>query len=312
MNYYVSCIFLLLLVAPVSADGYVIFNARGVSVQDPYIFVTPYETPMNFSFMPDHSESWLDLTNNNPHLLIIKLLTDGVSEPIHLGDGTYSAYMRQSNADQPETQYFIIGGQGTEYVSFLGAAIPTDSMGCCACHNVTVVDKEGYVVHHPEVNHTVRRASSYTEYRLVVDHPAWDETILVPPITHDVCYPEVNYTMKQSYYWTGTEWVITTHWVQKHCPAYDMIFPRKCEEKIVVVSEAYCDTIVDTPGYTRTIHHDEANHIEVITHTTEWDEIVVDAPAWDDEIGSESHEKTVCSQDEVCPCGCNRKNNEVL
>ena len=102
-------IVLVCLTSPVSSDGSVIFYIRGVTVQDPYIFVTPYNTPMNFSYLPDHSESWYDLTDRNPDMLIVKTLPDGVSGPIHLGDGEYSAYMRQGNADQSETQKFVIG-----------------------------------------------------------------------------------------------------------------------------------------------------------------------------------------------------------
>jgi len=288
----------------VSADGYINFRIRGGSVQDPYVFIVNDISDIpNFSYMPDHSD--FDTITAYENATVIKVLPNGESDLIHMWDGDYIAYIRQGNADQPEVQPFVVGGQGITYVSFLGAAIPTDSMGCCACHNITVIDKKETVIHHPEVNHTEHSDIGIPGYIVVIDRPAYDEEIYHPEVSKTVCYPEINYTQKQSYYYTKSNgWEITTPWKTMRCPAWETIFPRRCEERVVVESEAYCEVIVDQQEYTETIHHPEVSHIETITHTEEYDTIVVDKPAWDEQVGAVTHEERVCGQRLVCPCGC--------
>lgn len=256
----------------VSADGYINFRMRGGSVQDPYVFIVNDISDIpNFSYMPDHSD--FDTITAYENATVIKVLPNGESDLIHMWDGDYIAYIRQGNADQPEVQPFVVGGQSITYVSFLGAAIPTDSMGCCACHNVTVVDKEGYTIHHEELNHTEKRGKGCTAFRVVIDVPAWDEKVVDVP----------------------------GHW---ECMSSNLHIPVVgC---VPTPTPTPTCTPVWIPEQYHWVHHDEINHLEEYTYVVEWDEIVVDVPAWDEEIGESSHEETVCSQDEVCPCGCAR------
>ncbi len=293
-------------IATAADSGYVIFYARGVTVQDPYIYVSNDDKVFaNLSWLPDHSETVPDLVLDNPGMLLIRLQPDGFSDTLHMAAGNYTAYMRQSNADQPEEQRFVIG-EGISRVVFLGAAYASGDEGCCACHNVTVTDVPGHTIHHDAVTHIIAHPPGI-EVVVVVDSPAWTETIFHPAVVRQECHPEVNITQKQMWYYTHSKgWEITTHWRNGVCPVFETIFPRRCQERIVVIEKAYCDSIVEQEGYTETIHHPEVNHTETRPVGEPWYEIVVDAPAWDEQVGAVSHEERICGQKLVCPCGCVR------
>jgi hypothetical protein len=157
-------------VMPPTSYGYVIFYIKGVTVQDSTIFVSNDDKQKNItmdnSFRYDHT----NITDQNKDMLKVEVLTDGVSEPVMLAAGNYTAHLRQGNGDQPETQKFVIGGGATERVVFLGAAIPT--VHILTCKNFTVIDTPGTVIHHDEVNHTVHHDASY---ETVIDVPAHTE-----------------------------------------------------------------------------------------------------------------------------------------
>lgn len=283
----------------VSADGYITFRIRGGSVQDPYIFIVRNVSDIqNFSYTPDHSD--FDGIMENPDATVIKVMPNGESDLIHMWDGNYISYIRQGNSDQPEVRPFVVGGHGFTYVSFLGAAIPTDSMGCCSCRNVTVIDVPGTVIHHPEINHTEKRGSAVISYKTVVDSPAWDEIIHHPELNHTVC-DETKIIIQKQITRNG---IIIMPWVTAKCSSYHGRPEDVCIERIV--NPEVCDTVIDAPGYDEIIHHAEVSHVETITHAEEWDDVVVDVPAWDEQIGAITHEERKCNQEEVCPCGCTR------
>lgn len=304
MKPFLFLIGILLIVFPLAlADGSAVFMIRGVTVQDNTIYISQDGTPANLSYLPDHTE---DARALNPGYAFAYTLPDGWSEPLPLPAGEYTAYLRQGNSDQPEEQRFVVG-EGITRVVFLGAAYASGDEGCCACHNVTVIDVPGQIIHHQEINHTIMHPAG-TEVVVVVDVPAWEEVIHHPGILHHpTCYPEVSYVMKQTYYYTNSKgWRVTTPWRNGTCPAFETIFPRMCDEERVIVSEAYCepDWIVDIEEYDETIHHPEVNHTETRPVGEPWYEIVVDAPAWDEQVGAITHEERVCGQKLVCPCGC--------
>jgi hypothetical protein len=293
---------ILLIVIPAAAvDGSAVFFIKGVTVQDNTIFISNV-TAVNLSYRPDHTENIVEV---NPGLTFVNTLPDGWSEPVPLPSGEYTAYLRQGNADQPEEQRFVIG-EGLTRVVLLGAAYASGDEGCCTCHNVTIVDVPGSIIHHQEINHTILHPAG-TEVIVVVDKPAWTETIFHPAVIRQVCRPEVNITQKQMWYYTRSKgWEITTHWRNGVCPVFETIFPRRCEERIVVIEEAWCESIIDTPELTETIHHPEVNHTETLPVGEPWYEVIVDVPAWDEQVGAKTHEERVCGQKQVCPCGCVR------
>jgi hypothetical protein len=178
-------------VLPMDSYGYVVFYARGVSVQDPNIYVDTYPSNriIDNRYHPDHT----NITDKNKDMLLVVLRPDGVSDPVLLNAGEYIAYMRQGNGDQPEQQRFKIGGGATERVVFLGAAIPTVHKEICEVF--TVLDKAGFIIHHDEVNHTIHHEAE-THIVTIVDKEAWDETVTdVEPWDETIYHQEVNHTV---------------------------------------------------------------------------------------------------------------------
>lgn len=110
---------------PVGAGGWVVFNIRaGGSAQDLNIYVindNQKNVTFDASFNPDKS----DIVGQNKDFLLVKILSDGVSQQERLATGSYTAYLRNGNGGQLEVQHFKIGGGATETVPFLGHAVET-------------------------------------------------------------------------------------------------------------------------------------------------------------------------------------------
>jgi hypothetical protein len=206
-------------VLPLDAYGYVVFYVRGVSVQDPFVFIDTYPSDkvMDNSYHPDHT----NITDQNAEMLMVEILSDGVSKPEILAAGEYIAYMRHGNGDQPEQYRFKVGGGATERVVFLGAAKPSITKETCEVF--TILDKAGYVIHHDEVNHTVHHEAQ-THIEIVVDKEAWDENIEHPAETHVVHHEAV----------THQETIIDT-------PAWD---------ETIIDKAAWDETVIDVPAHT--------------------------------------------------------------
>lgn len=338
-RYFFAALALLMLVAGVQAEdsGYVIVHALGVTVQDPYVYISNDDKIFaNLSWLPDHSEAYGDLLLDNPGMLLIKLKPDGYSETLHMAAGNYTAYMRQGNADQPETRTFLLANGWTEHVVFQGAAYASGDEGCCACHNVTVVDVPGRVIHHPEINHTIMHPAGI-EVITIIDEPAWVEIKHHDDVTHTECYPEINRTVvhqnttrQDCTVYDHTDktvtrlidgvWIVIGHWSHAFCKDYHGRPGDICEEQIItkcvdvdnmdgyisteIIAPSRCNTIVDTEGWDEIIQHPVITHTETRTVGEPWYELIVDRPAYDEQVGAISHEERVCGQKLVCPCGC--------
>lgn len=266
-----------------AVDGSATFFIKGVTVQDNSIFISN-GTAVNLSYLPDHTE---DIAANNPGLTYVKTLPDGVSEPVYLAAGEYTAYLRQGNGDQPEVQQFIVG-EGITRVTFLGAAYASGDEGCCSCKNQTVVDEQSHLVYYPEVNETVFRQSCKDGWYMH-DIPAWDEVIGVPA-------------------WQETVIDAPGHW-QTACPD-TMTYSRnlKCMCPRIWVDEV--SHIVYHPEDTQIIHHPAESKLMPGTVCSSIEDIVVITPEHWDLIDQRSHEERVCGQKLVCPCGCVRGERE--
>lgn len=122
----------LCLIAAAGADGRAMFYIRACgSAQDNIIYVSndlQQLPPFDNTYHPDRTP-----TDTNEGYLQVPVLKDCVSEPVHMGDGHYTAYLRNGNGNQPEQQKFIIGGGGTERVTFLGAAVAFVNHTAPAC-----------------------------------------------------------------------------------------------------------------------------------------------------------------------------------
>jgi len=58
------------------------------------------------------------------------------------------------------------------------------------------------------------------------------------------------------------------------------------------------------PAVTEEVYHPASTHTETRTVGKPWYEIIVDVPAWDEQVWAVTHEERVCGQRLVCPCGC--------
>lgn len=289
----VAVITMLISIAQIAAatdSGYVIFYARGVTVQDPYIYVSNDDGVFaNLSWLPDHSETVPDLTLDNPGMLLIKLQPDGFSDTLHMAAGNYTAYMRQSNADQPETRTFRLANGWTERVVFLGAAYASGDEGCCSCHNVTVVDVPGSIIHHDEINHTIF-------------HPPGIEVVYIQEVNH------TEWRYQTHYHVTDTKFVEGWGWKVK-CTYPGHVFKWHYQDRDCTKASGWSEWLIVDPlvlGEESRIIVDVPAHTETRPIGEPWIEIVVDVPAWDEQAGAVTHEERICGQKLVCPCGCVR------
>lgn len=300
MKPFILLLTMVLLILPVLAEdsGYVTFQMRGVTVQDNQILVVRNGEHANLSYMPDHTDG----TGDNPGVFVAKTLPDGISEIYRMSAGEYVAYLRQGNADQPEEQKFVVVPGEITRVTFLGAAYASGDEGCCSCHNITVTTPT-YTIPHQEVNHTVVHPGGI-EMVIVIDTPAWTETTIIK-------YEWWEYVIDREGHWEyrtvpgawGTDYIYG-------CTSTDDVTARtaRCETykkpcEIRWITELY--HMVYHPAITSTVTHPEVNHTE-IRQGEPWTEIVVDVPAWDEQVGAVTHEERVCGQRLVCPCGCVR------
>jgi hypothetical protein len=292
-------------VLPTDAYGYVVFYVRGVSVQDPFVFIDTYPSDrvMDNSYHPDHT----NITGQNAEMLMVEILPDGVSKPELLKAGEYIAYMRQGNGDQPEQYRFKIGGGATERVVFLGAAKPTILKETCEVF--TILDKAGYIIHHDEVNHTVHH-DAVTHTEVVVDKEAWDEIIEHPAETHVVHHDAVTHqeTVVDVPAWDEViHHNAITHTVhhlatgipaQLVCVKYS--YGAYCKEWDYEVGHVHARQN-GNPSQTDFYYNGNPYHITgnkngcAFIVTPAWDEVIVDTPAWDETIHHEAitHEETV-------------------
>jgi hypothetical protein len=268
-------------VLPPASYGYAIFSARGVNIQDPWIYIDrdPSNKTANLTFNYDQTMT----ENQNPGMMLIKLMPNGVSEPILLQAGCWNAYMRRGNADQPEKQRFCTGTGATERVVFLGAAIPTSHK--MICEVFTVIDVPGYLIHHDEVNHTVHHEAttkvvvdvpSHTEYRQIfhncyriLDHKKWEPWMVkCNNPSHSHSWHLVNSGCTECTTTYG-EWLDTNP-----CSHHRDSTITVCKFEPRNVDATY-KTVVDKEP---------------------WDEIVVDPPAYDEQVDAITHEETVCNK----------------
>jgi len=292
---------MVLLILPVLAEdsGFVTFQMRGVTVQDNQILVVRDGEPANLSYLPDHTDG----VGDNPGVFVATTLPDGISEIYRMSAGEYVAYLRQGNADQPEEQKFVVVPGEITRVTFLGAAYASGDEGCCSCHNITVTTPT-YTIHHDEINHTVLHPAG-VEVVTVIDTPAWTETKI---ITEE--------------WW---EYVIDRlgHWEYRTLPngvwSDDYIYGCTHTEDVTGYNEVMCLTPVKRcetrwitelwhmvlhPAVTEEVYHPASTHTETRTVGKPWYEIIVDVPAWDEQVWAVTHEERVCGQRLVCPCGC--------
>lgn len=328
-----------LLISQVSAidGGYAIFYARGGSVQDTLVLVANDADNLTIDnrWNPDHT----NITGQNPAFRQVSILPDGRSDLIKFPDGSYTAYLRQGNGDQPEEQHFVIGGGWTERINFLGAAIPTNLVECRVCENVSVPGEVvTKTIYHPEVNHTFYHPAGW-ELVMVVDKPAWVETVYHPEVNLTTCFPEVNRTVVHP---NTTRQVcdeitaviqkrvtrdgaVIIPWVTGRCKYYHGLPVDVCEERtftpctdvdnmdgyttLEVISPAHCDTVIDTPAWTEYVLHEAIIHTESVKRTEAWTEIVVDSPAWTETVyESPTMIKQVCKVYSMgCGCGSSCK-----
>ena len=313
---------------PPDVYGWLEVHIRGVTVQDANVLVARRDTAVNLSYLPDHTEN---VQEQNPSLFVIRVLTDGVSKPEMLATGLYTAYLRQGNADQPESIDFEIGNRDTTQITFLGAAYASGDEGCCFCHNVTAITP-AYTIHHPEINHTVTHPPTLSTTVIVLT-PAWDEEIFHPstskeiqvlPITHNEWRSPIHYQIT-GHKWFKTckggvwkvtctnpghssDWHIESDGCMETVFSDWRIFPLNIpgeEMRVVVGVLGYTYVLPGKSAWTEIVHH-PAQTNTITSGEAGWVEIVVDKPAWDEQVGEVSHEETVCGQRLVCPCGCVR------
>jgi len=145
-------------VLPVDSYGYAVFYIRaGGSAQDLNVWIGN-DANKNTTFDPTYHPDKSVIEGQNPDFLKVKVLPDGVSEPVMLSAGNYTAYLQKGNGDQVEQFPFIIGGGATERVQFLGAAVSSADPNTCkpvytvtsamygsgGCWYVTIIDKEAW------------------------------------------------------------------------------------------------------------------------------------------------------------------------
>lgn len=230
-------------VLPPDAYGYVVFSARGCSVQDPYIFIARKDANITFDRTFHYDQTLI--TGQNPGTIVVKLLPDGVSETIGpLAAGTYIAYMRRGNGDQPEQYEFKIGGAQIEHVVFLGAAIPPKPVNVCKSFLVT--DRPGYVIHHNEVNHT--------EVRIITPEvPGWTEHFGDFDAQHNFV------GMGNGDYIRSGSGVVDPYLYDYIAPIeHAAVYETVCHEEV-----NHTETIIDTPyspAWDEFIYHPEVNH----------------------------------------------------
>ena len=258
----------------VDTYGYVIAYVRaGGSAQDLTIWIKN-NLQKNVTFDSAFHMDRTVIDGQNPDFLKLKILPDGISEPLLLASGNYTAYLQNGNSNQLEVVNFIIGGKDITRITFLGAAVSPKhrvvpykvykiinaSWGASGkvC-DFMWIDETNHTVYHPEVNHT-----------------QWiDET------NHTVYHPEVNHTeyrivkidcsgryCKVIY----GEWQLTNP-CNDNFKFDSCIIGCKYETRIVIDQESWNEVVVDTPG-----------HYELIVDQEGWTEIVIDVPAHAEEI----------------------------
>lgn len=307
-------------VLPVSAYGYVIFYVRGVTVQDPFVFI--YKEGMNitpdYRWHPDHT----NITGQNDGMMLVKIRTDGVSDPIMLSSGNYTAFIRQGNADQTEIKEFKIGGGGTERIVFLGAAIPSEDRK--TCKKFTILDNEsvpGWTEHLGDYSYIGEeyvyvgagngdyiRTGSGDPYVLTYHEPVYHEavyeevchaevnhTVEHPATTHEEYVEEVNHTVHHDAI-THEEFVVDGHYyVHDWKYVFGQGWKVKCTNhaehgdgwhfETSDCSKAYGHyvTITDTPAWDEIVV-DVAGHWVTVTDKEAWTETVVDEPAYCEQV----------------------------
>jgi hypothetical protein len=287
-------------VLPPDAYGYVVFYIRaGGSAQDLNIWIG--NDAKNATFDPTYHPDRTPIEGQNPDFLKVKVLPDGVSEPVMLAAGNYTAYLQKGNGDQLEQFKFVIDGGATERVPFLGSAVSNVGERVCipvykiieatygsgGCWEVviidvpawdeTVVDKEPWTeyIYHPEVNHTVH-------------HEAITETIYHPEVNHTIHHAAIPGTPAWTEYF-GDYAVHDSHYnyVGTDLADYDITFKD--------VGNWHGDYSKSGSHYTYAGHdlgkYDvntvvNAGHIThpAIPEVPAWDEIVVDVPAYEEVV----------------------------
>jgi hypothetical protein len=286
-----------------SSYGYVVFNIRaGGSAQDLAVWVSRDDLKTKL-FDPAFHMDRSVIANQNLDYLKVMVEPDGLSNPMLLSSGKYTARIQNGNGNQIEEQHFSIGGGATEYVTFIGAAVQSVPT---YCWKIIIIDVPGIEIYHPEVNHTVYHEpathvvtivdkEAYDEIvidvpaydEVIVDTPAWTETIHHDATTHVVHHDAVTHVVHHN---------AVTHKV--HHPAIPAVPGHDAYYTVVKVQNGHgnCERVssgsfdfkVDGQKYRIATHgdycytHHEA--VPTVPAIPAWDETIVDIPAYDEVV----------------------------
>jgi hypothetical protein len=269
-------------VLPVHAYGYVVFYIRaGGSAQDLNVWIK--NDAVNATFDPYYNPDKSVIEGQNPHFKKIAVLANGESKPELLASGCWTAYIQKGNGDQMEEQHFIIGGGATEGVQFLGSAV--SSVDTKVCHPVYKITDAKY-------------GSGGCYEVIIIDVPAWDETVEHPAETHVVYHEEVNRTVHHDAV-THQEFIVDGHYRVTH-------HEWKWEsghfvEKVKCTNPAHEGWHVQTAACTEVY-----GHYVTVVDTPAWDEVVVDTPAWSEIVTDKEpwieiiHHPAVTHKEQMC------------
>lgn len=256
-----------------SMYGYLTAYVRaGGSAQDLTIWIK--NDLQNVTFDPVFHMDRTMIVGQNPDFLKVKVLPDGLSEPMMLAAGSYTAYLQNGNSNQLETIKFTIGGGDITRITFLGAAV-SPKHRVTSRPGVTIINAEwgasGRIcefVWVGETNHTV--------YHPEINHTQW-----IDDVTHTVYHPEIKHTEYRTIKVDCSgkyckviygEWQLTNPCEYKI--GFDACLPDcKYETRVVIDQEAWTEVIVDVPG-----------HYELVIDQEAWTEIVIDVPAHAEEV----------------------------
>lgn len=313
--------------------GYAVAMLRaGGSASDKTIWVCRPDTPFNGTWRPDGSV----IESQNPGCMQMQVLPDGRTEPKLLQAGKFDFYLQNGNGNQQEHKNVIIGNGATEYVSFLGSAVAIVNHTPPACiipehweyrfrdwvpeglgwvwheevnHTITVSDGNEWdePIYHQEVNHTIHHDAVYvtiehpeihhTEYRTVTKHcfsiydrkwfnnDGWKVKCTNHAEHGEGWHVETPACTECLYTYGAWSRVRPIGCTELLSNGYDSCVPCYYESRIVVDHEAWTERIlvspewdqiiVDVPAWVETIHHDATTHQEIVVDILAWGEWVV-------------------------------------
>jgi len=281
--------------------GAIFFDRACGSAEDLTIFISrdgTNVTAFDSYYHPDRT----DVPGQNPGYLSVKILSDCNSAIERLTPGNYTAYLRNGNGGQPETQHFIIAAGSTETVPFLGHAVsskhvyPTGNRleilratwGAGQVCYQEWVEEVNHTLHHNGTVETIYHGEqNHTVYHQEINHTIWIEEV-----NHTITYPEVGhteyrtlhtdcfYTIDERYFGPILGWkVLCTN--PEHSGWH--VQTPECTERKVTYGEwglMVPDSCTPSEGLTTVIgcptcRYEIRTVVDVPTHT----EIVVDIPA---------------------------------